>query len=100
MFLKKWGVILFCFCTFQQLKGQELASVVTLQTNKVDNQVDPSQLYQKYYDVPSNMKFSLLVHLLRLEKKGVVMVFCNTRGNVDKLNKLLNQKMLQAIQQN
>jgi hypothetical protein len=41
MFLKKMGVILFCFCTFQQLKGQELASVITLQTNKVDNQVDP-----------------------------------------------------------
>jgi hypothetical protein len=44
MFLKKMGVILCCFCTFQQLKGQELASVVSLQTNKVDNQVDPKIL--------------------------------------------------------
>jgi len=64
---------------------------------EVDNQVDASQLYQKYYDIESTMKFSLLVHLLRLEKKGVVMVFCNTRGNVDKLTRLLNQKRIHAL---
>ena len=49
------------------------------------NQVDPSQLYQKYYDVSADEKFSLLLHLLKLEKNGIVMVFCNTRRNVDKL---------------
>ncbi len=49
------------------------------------NQVDPSQLYQKYYDLSADEKFSLLLHLLKLEKNGVVMVFCNTRRNVDKL---------------
>ncbi|MEI6850132.1 MAG: DEAD/DEAH box helicase [archaeon] len=64
---------------------------------EVDNQVDAAQLYQKYYDIEAGMKFSLLVQLLRLEKKGVVMVFCNTRGNVDKLTRLLNQKRIHAL---
>lgn len=41
MFLRRMTFILLCFCTFQQLKGQELAATVSLQTNKVDNQVDP-----------------------------------------------------------
>ena len=45
--------------------------------------VDPKKLTQVYYDVPDNLKFSLLVHLLNHEKAGLVMVFCNTRKNVD-----------------
>jgi ATP-dependent RNA helicase DeaD len=62
----------------------------------VENQVDPSKLYQIYYDIDSNMKFSLLVHLLRLEKNGVVMVFCNTRRNVDKLHKSLYHEGIES----
>ena len=45
--------------------------------------VDPSKLAQIYYDIPDNMKFSLLVHLLRNEKANLVMVFCNTQINTD-----------------
>ncbi len=45
--------------------------------------VDPKKLTQFYYDVPDNLKFSLLVHLLNHEKAGLVMVFCNTRQNTD-----------------
>ena len=45
--------------------------------------VDPQKLTQFYYDVPDNLKFSLLVHLLDHEKAGLVMVFCNTRKNTD-----------------
>lgn len=62
----------------------------------VNNQVDPSKLYQVYYDVASNDKFSLLVHLLKLEKNGVVMVFCNTRRNVDRLAKGLHEQRIRA----
>ena len=51
----------------------------------VNDQVDPSKLYQKYYPDTAEEKFSLLLHLLKLEKNGVVMVFCNTRRNVDRL---------------
>lgn len=63
----------------------------------VNNQVDPSKLYQVYYDIDSSMKFSLLVHLLKLEKNGVVMVFCNTRRNVDRLTYGLHQQKIHAL---
>ena len=45
--------------------------------------VDPEKLGQVYYDVPDSLKFSLLKHLLENEKSKLVMVFCNTRTNVD-----------------
>lgn len=47
------------------------------------NMVDPRKLKQVYYDVNDNEKFSLLVHLLKNEKSGLVMVFCNTKHMVD-----------------
>jgi ATP-dependent RNA helicase DeaD len=49
----------------------------------VESYVDASKLKQAYYDVPKNVKFALLVHLLKQEKAGLVMVFCNTRNNTD-----------------
>ncbi len=58
--------------------------------------VDPSKLYQIYYDVSHETKLSLLVHLLKQEKNGVVMVFCNTRRNTDKLTRNLNANGLHA----
>jgi superfamily II DNA/RNA helicase len=62
-----------------------------------ESQVDPSKLHQVYYDVPSNLKFSLLVHLLKDEKKGLVMVFCNTRRNVDYIAHNLQRNKVDAI---
>jgi ATP-dependent RNA helicase DeaD len=49
----------------------------------VNSYVDPSKLTQVYYDVPDYQKFSLLVTLLKNEDADLVMVFCNTRRNVD-----------------
>jgi ATP-dependent RNA helicase DeaD len=45
--------------------------------------VDPSKLEQLYYDISDNLKYSLLKHLLENEKTKLIMVFCNTRRNVD-----------------
>jgi ATP-dependent RNA helicase DeaD len=45
--------------------------------------VDPTKLEQVYYDIDNNMKYSLLKHLLENEKSNLVMIFCNTRKNVD-----------------
>lgn len=45
--------------------------------------VDPSKLAQGFYDVPKHLKFSLLLHLIKQERAGLVMVFCNTRHNTD-----------------
>src|SRR3989338_7348372 len=58
------------------------------------DKVDPSKLYQIYYDVTHETKLSLLVHLLKQEKNGVVMVFCNTRRNTDKLTRNLGMNGL------
>ncbi|MBI2632132.1 DEAD/DEAH box helicase [Candidatus Pacearchaeota archaeon] len=49
----------------------------------VESYVDPSLLKQIYYDVSSDLKFSLLLNLLKLERSGLVMVFCNTQRNTD-----------------
>ena len=45
--------------------------------------VDPSKLKQVFYDVPTNEKFSLLVHLLKEESSKLVMIFCNTKRTAD-----------------
>ena len=58
--------------------------------------VDPTKLYQIYYDVSHEQKFSLLGHLLKQEKNGVVMVFCNTRRSTDKLTRNLIANGLHA----
>ncbi len=55
----------------------------------VDSYVDPKKLIQTYYDVGDDMKFSLLVHLLKHENSDLVMVFCNTKRNTDKVAKNL-----------
>ncbi len=49
----------------------------------VESYVDPEKLHQIYYDISKNLKFSLLVHLLKKEEYGLVMVFCNTRHNTN-----------------
>ncbi|MBS3123535.1 DEAD/DEAH box helicase [Candidatus Woesearchaeota archaeon] len=59
--------------------------------------VDPSKLKQVYYDVPKNMKLSLLVHLLKQESTGLVMVFCNTRRNADFVHKNLTTNGIDAV---
>lgn len=73
----------------QYMKNPEFVSV--------ESYVDPSKLEQVYYDVEQNKKFSLLVHLLKQEHPGLVMVFCNTRKNADFLANNLKRYRLNAI---
>ena len=63
----------------------------------VESQVDPSKLEQVFYDVPTNMKFSLLFHLLNEEKSELVMVFCNTRRNADIVAQNLKRFGMEAV---
>ena len=56
---------------------------------EVGSYVDPSKLKEIFYDVPQDKKFSLIVHLLKKETNGFVMVFCNTRRNTDMVVKNL-----------
>ena len=59
--------------------------------------VDPSKLKQIFYDTPQDMKFSLLLHLLKNEKQELVMVFCNTRRNADLVASNLKRYEIHAL---
>ena len=60
-------------------------------------QVDPNKLKQVYYDISDTQKFPLLVHLLKAEMTGLVMIFCNTRQNVDFVVKNLKLNQIDAV---
>ena len=62
----------------------------------VEQYVDPKLLTQIYYNVRRNNKFSALVHLLKNEKPGLVMVFCNSRKYVDAVSNGLVANGIQA----
>ena len=62
----------------------------------VKNYVDPAKLRQVYYDVQDNLKFSLLVYLLKHEKAHLIMIFCNTRRTVDFVVKNLRTQEIAA----
>ena len=75
------------------LAKKHTKDAVTISTNSY---VDPSKLKQVFYDVPGNLKFSLLVHLLKEEKSELVMVFCNTKRTVDQVSRLLQKSGIDA----
>ncbi len=60
-------------------------------------QVDPTKLEQVFYDVQDNMKFSLLAHLLENEKSELVLIFCNTRRNVEFIANNLRRMGIRAV---
>lgn len=80
---KQRQTLLFSATTSSRVKDIEKKHLINPITITVDTQVDPSKLKQSYYDVPVYLKFSLLGYLLKKEKSGIVMVFCNTRRTVD-----------------
>jgi ATP-dependent RNA helicase DeaD len=65
-------------------------------TVSAESYVDASKMKQIYYDTPQGQKFSLLVHLLKEESQELVMVFCNTRRNVDFVFENLNKIGIRA----
>ena len=62
-----------------------------------ETQVDPKKLTQVYYDVQDTLKFSMLVHLLRNENSGLVMVFCNSRRITDIVANNLKLEKMDAL---
>ncbi len=59
--------------------------------------VDATKLKQVFYDVDGSEKFSLLLHLLKNEKSGLVMVFCNTKRTTDIIERNLNEFGIEAL---
>ncbi|MBN2603782.1 MAG: DEAD/DEAH box helicase [Candidatus Thermoplasmatota archaeon] len=63
----------------------------------VDSYLETSKLKQLYYDIYNKKnKFSLLVHLIRKNYKGMSIVFCSTRNQVDLVARNLKNQGLRA----
>ena len=63
----------------------------------VDSYIETSKLKQLYYDIYNKKnKFSLLVHLIKKNKKGMSIVFCSTRQQVDLVSRNLKNQGLRA----
>ncbi len=58
--------------------------------------VDENQLNQFYYDVPYRLKFSLLTYSVKKENGLRMMVFCNSRRQVDLVSSALKKQGIKA----
>lgn len=78
----------------KKLANQYMKNPIYVSADKL---VDPKKLKQVYYDIPKNLKLSLLLHLLEHEKSGLVMVFCNSRKTTDIIVKNLRANKIDAV---
>ncbi len=80
--------------SFQQLMKRHLRDPVIIRTQ---SKVDKTKLHQVFYDIyEKNDKFSLLVHLLKNDTKGLAIVFCATRIESDHVAKNLRKQGINA----
>jgi ATP-dependent RNA helicase DeaD len=63
---------------------------------KMQSYVDKSKLVQHYYDISREEKFSLLVHILENEPKGLSIIFCGTRQFVDFVDDNLKRQNIKS----
>ncbi len=63
---------------------------------KMQTYVDKNKLIQNYYEVEKHRKFSLLIHILKKESKGLAIIFCATRHIVDIIDKNLNRQNIKT----
>lgn len=63
---------------------------------KVQEYIDKGKLMQQYYQIGSNDKFSLLVHLLKNRPHGLTIVFCATRNRIDMVSRNLYKQGIQS----
>ncbi len=79
----------------RSLVNRHMNSPASVQTK---TQVDTSLLSETGYVVQPQDKFSLLVHFLKHETSGIVLVFCATRRSCDKIAKNLRVQKIPAIE--
>lgn len=80
--------------SIQQLVQRYLRHPVTIKT---EVHVAKHLLKQKYYVVRQHEKFSLLTSLVKLNPKGMGIVFCGTRHGVDSVTKNLRAHGIKAM---
>ena len=78
----------------EKIAKKQMSNPVTI---SIDTKVDSSKLSQVYYQVSQNLKFSLLVHLIKQDSFGLVMVFCNTQRKTASVARNLSKQGLNAI---
>jgi ATP-dependent RNA helicase DeaD len=82
------------YAVLENIIGRHLIDPVFVSTK---THVDKSKLRQVYYDIHNpNMKFSLLVHLLKNSTSGPALVFCATRHESDFVARNLRSQGLNA----
>jgi ATP-dependent RNA helicase DeaD len=80
---------------FQKVMGQYMMRPLVVKTQPY---VSAHKLEQRYYDIsPKNLKFSLLVHLLKDSAAGSTLVFCNTRRETDVVAQNLRKQNINAV---
>jgi len=80
---------------------QEIMSIAKNYMNnpekiRMQSYVDESKLIQHYYDIDKNNKFSLLVHIIKTNLKGLIIIFCGTRHMVNIISKNLNKQNIKS----
>ena len=63
---------------------------------QAESHVEEEYLEQYYYDIKQYEKFSLLVHLLKKEEKGLTIIFCSARSTVEMVTKNLRGNGIRA----
>jgi ATP-dependent RNA helicase DeaD len=93
---KNRQILLFSATTSKDVEHIEKKYMNSPEQVTVEVYVDPEKLKQEYYDCGTTYKFPLLVHLLKKEKAGLIMVFCNTRSMVDALDRNLSKNKISS----
>ncbi len=75
------------------IKNQYMHETVTVEA---ELQVKDDLLEQYFYNVDQREKFSLLVHLMKKEKKELTIIFCSKRSTVELLTKNLRLQGIKA----
>ena len=63
---------------------------------KMQVYIDKDKIMQNYYEVDKNNKFSLLVHVIKKELHGLIIVFCGMRHIVNIINKNLYKQNIKS----
>ena len=82
---------------FSATKSGKIEKLIEKYTNdsieiSVKAFIDHSKLEQRYYKVQEKDKFSLLVHLLNMDKSESLMIFCSKRIHCDFVSENLNDR--------
>jgi|SRR3989338_1656763 len=64
---------------------------------KMKAYVDTAKLAQYYYDIDRKDKFSLLMHTIKKDANGLVIIFCGTRHAVDIVNTNINKQKIKSL---